>query len=271
MDSQMFGKCRLCFQSAELQYSHLLPKALYRLVGRATDPLHPDTVQISLNERRKSSEQARRHILCVPCEQRFNKNGEKWVLHNCYRGRGIFRLRDELRGRSDLGAGSDVEAYSILTEEAAQLAYFSVSVVWRASLCDWPRRGQIYHALDLGPYQEKLRNYLKGETDAPRSVAVTVILSGLDRPVLAFCLPVSYRVNGCYCHRFHIPGMSFVVAVGKAVPDAWADTCILQSSSRPVFVSTVGDEHVQDEVMRLLGKVAPAWGNYPLMNGVERT
>jgi hypothetical protein len=266
----MFGKCHLCLEPSELQYSHLLPKALYRLVGSATDPLHPDTVQISLNERRKSSEQARRHILCARCEQRLNENGERWVLRNCYRGRGVFRLRDVLRKRSNLNSGSDIEAYSVLTEEAAQLAYFSVSIVWRASLCDWPRRGQTYHAIDLGPYQEKLRGYLKGESDVPQSVAVTVILSGLDRPVLAFCLPLSYRVSGCHCHRFHIPGMSFVVAIGKTVPNVLADMCILQSPSRPVFVSTVGDEHVQDEVMRLMGKVAPPWGKYPLMNGVER-
>jgi len=58
-----------------------------------SDRLHPDTVQLTLHSYRKSSEQARRHILCSLCEQRLNENGERWVLHNCYRGRGRFRLR----------------------------------------------------------------------------------------------------------------------------------------------------------------------------------
>jgi hypothetical protein len=51
-----------------------------------TDRVHPDTVQLSWNSYRKSSEQARRHILCSHCEQCLNENGERWVLHNCYRG-----------------------------------------------------------------------------------------------------------------------------------------------------------------------------------------
>ena|ERR1700733_11773040 len=266
----MLGECRLCLEQTELQFSHLLPKALYRIVGSGTDPAHPDTVQISLNERRKSSEQSRRHILCASCEQRINQNGEKWVLHNCYRGRGTFRLRDDMRKRSLLSPGSDIETYSASVEEADKLAFFSLSVVWRASVCDWPRRGQMYHSINLGPYQEKLRKYLTGEADVPRSVAVTVILSQLDTPVLAFSFPVSYRVDAYRCHRFHIPGMSFVVAIGNEVPRDWVDTCVLRSPFRPVFVSKVGDEHAQDEILRLMGKVAPPWGKYPLMNGVER-
>jgi hypothetical protein len=266
----MFGKCRLCLQHSELQYSHLLPKALYRLVGSGSDPAHPDTVQITLNSRRKSSEQARRHLLCTSCEQRLNENGEKWVLRNCYRGRGRFRLREELRNRVALESESEIEVYSASEEEAAKLAYFCLSVLWRASLCDWPRRGQTYHAIDLGPYQEAIRKYLSGETGAPQHAAVTLILSQLNTPVLAFSFPVSYRVDGCHCHRFHIPGMSFVAAAGKEVSHSWVEICILRSPHRPIFVSKAGDERAQDEIMRLMGKVAPPWGRYPLMDGVER-
>jgi hypothetical protein len=64
--------------------------------------------------------------------------------------------------------------------------------------------------------------------------------------------------------------MSFVVAIGYEVPRDWVDTCVLRSSFHPVFVSKVGDQHAQDEILRLMGKVAPPWGKYPLMNGVER-
>jgi hypothetical protein len=267
----MFGKCRLCLQQGELQYSHLLPKALYRLVGSGTDSAHPDTVQITLNSRRKSSEQARRHLLCACCEQRLNENGEKWVLHNCYRGRGRFRLREELRNRVALDSESDIEVYSASEAEAAKLAYFCLSVLWRASLCDWPRRGQTYHAIDLGPYQEAIRRYLRGETGTPQHVAVTLILSQLNIPVLAFSFPVSYRVDECHCHKFHIPGMSFVAAAGKEVPHSWVEICILRSPHRPIFVSKAGDERAQDEIMRLMGKVAPPWGKYPLVEGTERS
>ena len=267
----MLGMCRLCVEQRELQFSHLLPKALYRLVGRASDPQHPDTVQVTLNHRRKSSEQARRHLLCSDCEQRFSSVGEKWVLRNCYRGRGVFRFRTELRQRTALDPVSEVEAYSASTEEVGALAYFSLSVVWRASLCDWPARGKTYGPIDLGPYQEQIRKYLLGQTGIPANIALIVTLSQLAIPVLAFNLPMSYRVDGCRCHGFHIPGMNFVVAIAKEMTNSWPELCLLRNPLRPVAVSTVGDEHTQEQILKLMGKTAPPWGQYPLIEGVERT
>jgi hypothetical protein len=269
-NSAMLGKCRLCLEQRELQFSHLLPKALYRLVGRVSNPVHPDTVQVTLNDRRKSSEQSRRHILCFDCEQRLNTVGERWILQNCYRGRGVFRLRTELRKRSQLERDSTIEAYSASPEEVATLAYFSLSVVWRASLCDWPARGRTYHPIRLGPYQERVRKYLKGETGIPPDIALIATLSQLAVPVLAFSLPISYLAEGCRCHRFHIPGICFVIAVGKATAKSWPDICILRNPLRPIIISTVNDEQTQEQIMRLMGKVAPPWGKYPLINGVER-
>jgi hypothetical protein len=73
------------------------------------------------------------------------------VLHNCYRGRGVFRLRTEVCKRDNLNSESEVEAYSASEDEATRIAYFCLSVVWRASLCDWFCRGHTYSMIDLGP------------------------------------------------------------------------------------------------------------------------
>lgn len=182
----------------------------------------------------------------------------------------MFRLRTELRKRNALDPGSGIEAYSASKEEVTKLAYFSLSVIWRASLCDWPCRGRTYHPIDLGPYQEEMRRYLNGECGLPTRVGVILILSQLNTPVLTFSLPVSYRADGSRCHGFHIPGMDFVVPVGKDVPHSRADLCILRPPRHPVFVSKVGDEQTQEEIMKLMGKVAPPWGEYPLIDGVEK-
>lgn len=172
----MIGRCRLCLEERELQFSHLLPRALYRLVGSASDQAHPDTVQITIGGRKKSSEQARRHILCACCEERFNSKGERWTLRNCYRGKGRFRLRTEVRSRKPLESELGIEAYSTSEEELAHLVYFCLSVVWRASLCDWPHRGRNYESIDLGPYQEEIRKFLNDEGEIPTGVALTIIL-----------------------------------------------------------------------------------------------
>jgi hypothetical protein len=36
----------------------------------------------------------------------------------------------------------------------------------------------------------------------------------------------------------------------------------------PIFVSKDGDERVQRQVLGMMGKKAPAWAKYPLVDGV---
>ena len=265
----MFGKCRLCLQEAELQRSHLLPRALHRLIGSGTDRVHPDTVQLTVNSRRKSSEQARRQLLCSACEQHLNHNGERWVLHNCYRGRGRFRLRSELRRRTAL-TGSEVEAYAAFGEEITKLAHFCLSVVWRASLCDWLCRGETYRQIDLGPYQEQIRGFMKSKSDVPQRVREMVLLSGLDRPRLEMSFPVAYRGDSAHCYRFHIPGVTFVATVGGGDSYVLEDQTSLQQPPHPVFIGKFGDRLAQNEQMRLLGKVPPRGFEAPLVEGTEK-
>jgi len=261
----MFGNCRLCLQQSELQSSHLLPRALYRMIGMGSDRLHPNTVQLTSQSRKKSSEQARRHILCSRCEQCFNENGERWVLRNCYRGRGRFRLRAELRKRTPL-SGAEIEAYAASKDEAARLGYFCLSAIWRASLCDWFCRGEWYDQIDLGPYRDEIRKCLNGEVTFPNRVGVMVILSALEQPVLAMSLPSSYRNGSCHCHRFHIPGMTFVASVGGTEEDPLS---VLQPP-HPVLITTEGDKRVQSEMLALLGNVPPRGFEAPLVDGTEK-
>lgn len=258
----------MCRKDGELQRSHLMPAALYRIVGSGSNPKAPNTILITRKTTRESSEQAWRHLLCRTCESRLNDNGERWVLHKCYRGRGRFRLRDELRQRPSLSSDEHFEIYSARADEIAQLAYFALSVVWRASLCSWQHRGLLYPQRELGPYQDEIRRYLLGETVFPWFAAINVNLSRLPIPLLAFNFPESFRAVNCRCHRFQLPGMSFVVAIGKG-SSGLRDVCAVNSSSRPIFVNTISDERVQEEFMQILGKSAPSWAKYPLMNGTE--
>jgi hypothetical protein len=263
----MVGKCRLCLEQRELQRSHLLPKALYRLIGSGTDPDHPDTVQLSSDSIKESSRQVWCHLLCSECEDRLNKNGEKWVLHNCYRGGGRFHLRDKMRTRPNLGLGLEVEAYLASAEETSKLTYFALSVIWRASLCNWFCRGETFQQIELGPYQEKIRKYIKREVGSLPRVEVRIELSELDPPWLAMCLPCAYRVDSGRCHRFHIPGITFLIAVGGS---ASAQNGSALQSPRPIFVGRDGDKVAQAEMMRLMKRKPPRGYEVPIVNGTER-
>jgi hypothetical protein len=254
------GKCPLCLRESELQLSHLLPRALYRLIGSGTDPCHPDTVLVTNQGQRKSSEQARQHLLCKSCEQRLNEGGERWVLYNCYRGRGRFRLRNEVRTRDCLDPNPKLLAYPARGDEFTQLAYFCLSVIWRASLCDWVCRGQLFSQIQLGPYREEIREFLHGEVAIPSKVHVMVVLSALSRPMLGMCLPISYRAESGRRYRFHIPGVMFDCAVGGNTRAGGPEV---------VFIGEVGDRAAQDSVMHLIGRQAPQGAEFPLAEGTE--
>jgi len=84
------GRCRLCLAVKPLQRSHLLPKALYRLLQRQTAK-NRNPVWFSRKSAWTSSTQFADELLCYDCEQRFHENGEDWVLRRCYRGKGRSR------------------------------------------------------------------------------------------------------------------------------------------------------------------------------------
>jgi len=271
MAVSIIGKCPLCRRVCELRESHFIPKALYRMVragSRGADPL-----QVTAEGRRQTSRQAVQRILCHDCEQRLSMNGENWVLRHCYRGRDVFRLRRLLERSSPVHADAEALIYSAATVpglDVESLSYFCASVMWRAGVTNWQASGRKYESISLGKqYQEQLRSYLLGESEFPETAAVVVIVSGLNRPVLAFNFPVSYRLESCHSHRFHIPGMTFLLGVGGKVSRDFGEICMWRSQMRPIFVSKDGDARVQREIMRLMGKVAPPWAEYPITEGVE--
>ena len=79
-----YGICKSCLREGKLLRSHLIPRAYYKLLRTpgADDPNPSLTFD---NATRTSQDQLAQHLLCEVCEDRINKNGERWVLLNNYR------------------------------------------------------------------------------------------------------------------------------------------------------------------------------------------
>ena len=271
-EGKVIDRCALCQQPRELLKSHFLPAALYRLVRAANKP-KPDPVLTTAAGHQHTSHQAWQHLLCCDCEGQFNRNGESWVMRHCYRGRGRFRLRDIIERCPPIGDAANGRIYSASCNpdiNTGQLVFFCTSVFWRASVRDWIASSQKYEAICLGnAYQEQIREYLHGDREFPQNAAVTVILSQLKFPHLAFNFPDTVRVESCHCHTLHIPGMTFQLMLGKQVPEGTREGCILRSPFHPIFVCKDGDARVQRNILRLMGKTDTSWGKYPLVEGFE--
>ena len=268
------GTCALCLQTRTLRRSHFLPAALYRLPRLAAQGKSRHPVAITVDGRRQTSLQASQFLLCTDCERRFDENGENWTMRNCYRGHGTFRLRDRLRELSPLPVETGDEVYAGGLHPAidiGQLVYFCTSVCWRAAVRDWIAADRKYEAISLGTqYQEAIRRYLLGAEGFPDECYVCLFVSKLRRPVLTFNFPQTSRVELARCHVLHIPGLTFFLTIGRIVPDFIVEYCLVHSPhSGPIVVSLDGDRRVQREILGLMGKVETAWGEFPLIEGVE--
>ncbi len=266
------GVCALCLQRRDLRDSHLVPKALYRLARAANHRRRPDPVLLTSKLRRQTSFQATQYLLCSECEKRFDQNGEDWVMRHCYRGRDRFRLRVLLQQATPIHVDEEAAIFNASTVagmDVERAVYFCMSVFWRASVREWESSGQRYEGIRLGPkYEEEIRKYLCGDAGFPLNASVMVLVSDLPRPHVSFNFPDTIRVDSSHAHMLHIPGLTFQLALGGQPSAGARESCIVRSEFHPIFVCKDGDERVQRNVLRMMGRRAPAWGKYPLIDGV---
>ncbi|HET6842230.1 MAG TPA: hypothetical protein VFK06_11185 [Candidatus Angelobacter sp.] len=193
-------------------------------------------------------------------------------MKQCYRGKGVFRLRDIVKKLIPVDSNSESALFAASGApeiDVERLVYFCTSVFWRASVRDWQVEGEKYEAISLGKrHREEIRHYLSGSGPFPQNAVVNIVLSKLNFPALAFNFPVTVRVDEGWCHRIHIPGITFLMTIGRQSAESGA-LCFLRSPAHPIAISTYGDARLQKDVLRSMGKVAPRWAEYPLIEGFE--
>lgn len=206
------GTCKLCHSDGELRDSHYIPKGAYRLIQRETG-LPPVLAKHDVIIR--TSDQIKDHILCPTCEDRFSKNGEKWVLEYCHREGKGFKLKELIDAASPLCDNDGLKVYSasaIPDIKIDKLTYFVSSIMWRGSAHDW-KLGE--NRISLGKYEEELRKYLLGEAGFPRNAAfqVSIIPDSQDWNLVMF--PYGGRHQGSWQYRFLFMGILFIFFFGR--------------------------------------------------------
>jgi len=193
---------------------------MYKTLRSVTKHRNPNPITFGHGFAYQTSEQAQTYLLCEECEDRLRQGGENWVLANCYRTGGMFRLRETLEHAAPMWADSDIQIYSaarIPAIDTAAMAYFSLSVFWRAAVHPW-RVGSRRIDIDLGPYREPFRRFLMNEASFPACAALSVLV-GIESQMVEWAANLrSGNDNGFHSHRFTIPGITFMLSVGARVP-----------------------------------------------------
>jgi hypothetical protein len=236
-------RCALCRSHSELRVSHLLPRAIYRDL-RMPDLPNSNPITCTSNETGPRQEQVKTTLLCGICEDRFNRNGEKWILDNGYRLNGpsnLYRMLQSADALPEHPSGTVYAGSTIPGLDMEKLSYFGVSVFWRASLDVWTAITKERSAfIDLGSYSESLRLYLLGGAEFPRDIVLWIAICRTPEPPPIMDFPRGHRLQeGYYQHDFGIPGLSFTLFVGKQLPANKRALCAIRSAHQIVFFTPI--------------------------------
>jgi hypothetical protein len=214
------GSCGLCLIIKELQDSHLLPAATYKL-SRINSRRDPNPVVITTKRSSTTSRQVSAYLLCAECENKFSRNGESYIFNQCARPGGEFELRELLEKELAVYVDSKFKVFDVtklLGERVDQYLYFAASIFWRASAHKWTMEGKPLNLISLGPkYQEEFRLYLLGEAAFPANARIFVHVWSDGETDFTTIFPCTFRMENARRHKFCIPGITFILFLGNDV------------------------------------------------------
>jgi hypothetical protein len=251
------GFCGLCGAHGELCLSHLIPRRVYEIILKSdlnqTAPIMmTDRITVAMNSQLKD------YLLCGACEDRFSER-ERYATGQMSTPEG-FKLLERLRVAPPMGFQVD-RATAFAGEEIGvdmdKLAYFGLSVFWRAGAHVWPSKMTLKttYSIDLLEYQEPIRNFLLGSY-YPRdlSLSITVAEDKLSQgyayfPAVSTGIPIlGFGFLAC--------GIMFQLGLAKPVPHPYDHMDCVTAPRRPIFLRNMHDNtmHAASRLMKLSRK-----------------
>jgi hypothetical protein len=226
-------KCKLCGKRRVLQRSHLMPKALYRMTKKEGGPLG-DPILVTRETTGQTGRQFWAHLLCSECEKRFNDGGEAYVMGQVHNGE-RFPLLERLNVAMPVQAAPGIALFSgrAMGVDTDRLAYFAMSIFWRASVRRWPSHGggQIWKS--LGADEDRVRRYLLGETPFPENMVLLITVCNDWQSQGSFFSPAAVR-GAPASFGLQTRGIYFRLFVGPDIPEGARRTGCIPSEARYV-------------------------------------
>jgi hypothetical protein len=234
----MVGTCKLCGEeNKELRNSHLLAKGLY---PEETVIMTPEIALIT-------DKQIAAPLLCEDCEQRFNKYGECWMLRQVNSEKG-FPLLERLKLAIPVITSGlyQYQAFSCTQTgiDSDQLAYFVLSVLWRASVKTWTLLGQVTN-VTLAAHEEPVRQYLLGKTVFPADTVVHVTVCTDFASQGSFHVPCRVSESPYTAFALLTQGIYFMVLMGEKLPLDVRQLCCVTGSRKLIFMASCEDKTLQ--------------------------
>jgi hypothetical protein len=225
----------MCFQVKPVVRSHLIPTALYALCA----PEGESPIKVANGVVMPTDRQTWTYLLCEECEDNLNSGGETWTIPKVATLEGRFPLYELLESQPPVWCDGDEVIYSARTNPAIdveKITHFAIGIFWKASVASWKSDNK-EPMINLGPYADHLRGWLTGETAFPRHICLSVSVSKPGEALITLNAPVRTVFKDCPTYLLHVPGVLFLLSVGRRVSIEMRMTCFHESPDRPIFVS----------------------------------
>jgi len=236
----MLGTCKLCTLTKDLQESHLMPRALYRMARGSGANGNQDPHVLTAKVRKPTSHQIKDYVLCRDCEQRFSTNGEDYVMRLVTKRNGQFPLLDILKAKATPLRGKKWTAYTTAQTpdlDRSKIAYFALSVFWRASIHTWEQESGEKQRIDLGKkYNEEIRRYLLVETPIPKNATLLVAACTDEESQKTFYVPEENEKVKDRSFGFLARGIFFLFRITRTPAPYQARLSMVNTPHQPISV-----------------------------------
>jgi hypothetical protein len=229
-------KCPMCLETKKVVRSHLHPSGVYALLRSSADdsPLRVGDDVIMLTDR-----QMQHPLLCEECEDILNKGGETWTIPKLATTKKTFPLYDiltEFPPETKPQAGAMYFAARNPKIDVEKLTHFGMGIFWKASIHSWKGKEKS-PLIDLGPYSDTIRIWLRGEGGFPPNVCMSIMLSRPELALIALHGPVETPHKPWRIFVLYICGITFILNVGRLMDLDTRMGCFHGNPDHHVFVS----------------------------------
>jgi hypothetical protein len=240
----------MCLETTNVVRSHLYPSSLYSLLRSSEGDESP--IRVGDDLVMHTDRQMQDYLLCPRCEDILNKGGETWTIPKLATMKKSFPLYDILTKVP--AAGHDETWTMYFAAENAEidvekLTHFAMGVFWKASVHSW-KGAKGSPMIQLGPYSDEIRRWLRGEGSFPKNVCLDVMLSKPERALIALTGPVEATQKRWRTFFLYVPGIVFDLEVGKSIEPEMRATCFHEDPTHPILIA----EAITEMVWRRLGK-----------------
>ncbi len=212
-----------------------MPAALYDICrAGGFDPIRVTSKVIM-----PTSRQTKDYLLCSPCEGLLNRGGENWVLPKLATWDKGFPLYEMLQQIQPDVVDNDVRGYAAVRHpdiNVHAITHFAMGIFWKASVYSW-LGGVKEPRIELGPYAEAVRRFLRNETGFPQHMILNVGIVPPEVRFIQFLDPYRGSGKGQHNFLFNVPGVHFSLRVGKTFTDEDRGTCFYADKFHPIVVT----------------------------------